>query len=244
MEEVWGNISLPSLHNPTSTTKPPSLGALSSGTNFYDFFNNADPYSDQQRLANYPKTNSSSSINQMGFVENPSSSSLVKKRAPNNEDESANDRRRLRLIKNRESADRSRARRQVFLQLHTQLHTVLTPFKNKHVCYAFFHQFSWSHSILLLACISCALFSFSWTSYASFYFYHFVHFIHFITFLGRLLLIWSTWSTLQAYTNELEQEIENLKKENARLRQQLQKAKPEMVKPNKIYLSICSSSLM
>ncbi|XP_074375323.1 protein FD-like [Apium graveolens] len=144
MEEVWGNISLPSLHYPTSTTKPPSLGELNSGTNFYDFFNNKDPYSDHQRqLANYPQTNSLSSINKMGFVENPSSSSsLVKKRASNTEDESANDRRRLRLMKNRESADRSRARR-------------------------------------------------------------------------------------QAYTNELEQEIENLKKENARLRQQLQKEKPE-----------------
>lgn len=154
MEEVWGNISLPSLHDPTSTSKPPSLDALNSGTNFYDFFNNKDPYSDQQRLANYPKTLSLSSINQKGFVENTSSSSLVKKRAPNNEDESANDRRRLRLIKNRESADRSRARRQVVLHLHTQLHIVLCFFpsvKNKHVCYAFFHQFCWSHSILLLA---------------------------------------------------------------------------------------------
>ncbi|KAK1392934.1 hypothetical protein POM88_011990 [Heracleum sosnowskyi] len=138
MEEVWGNISLPALHNPTTTTKPPSLGALDSGTNFYDFFNNKDPYSDQQRLANYPETNSFSSLNQMGFVENPSSSSVAKKRPPKSEDESANDRRRLRLIKNRESADRSRARR-------------------------------------------------------------------------------------QAYTNELEQEIENLKKENARLRQQVEK---------------------
>lgn len=140
MEEVWGNISLPSLHNPTSTTKPSSLG----GTNFYDFFNNKDPYSDQEILANYPETNSLSSIKQMGFVENPRSSSVSKKRPPKNEDESAYDRRRLRLIKNRESADRSRARR-------------------------------------------------------------------------------------QAYTNELEQEIENLKKENAKLKQQLEKAKPEKV---------------
>lgn len=136
MEEVWGNISLPSLYNTTPTTKPSSLAALNSGTNFHDFFNNKDPCSDQQRLGNYPEANSLSNIN-------PSSSSVAKKRPPTNEDASA-DRRRLRLIKNRESADRSRARR-------------------------------------------------------------------------------------QAYTNELEQEIENLKKENARLRQELEKAKPEMV---------------
>lgn len=129
MEELWGNISLPSLHNtnPNPTTKPPNLAAYNSvggGTNFYDFFNNKDPYSDQERISDYSKTNASSNINQMGFVENPSSGSFVKKRTLNNEDESANDRRRKRLIKNRESADRSRARRQVVSHsTHTVVHT-------------------------------------------------------------------------------------------------------------------------
>lgn len=44
---------------------------------------------------------------------------------------------------------------------------------------------------------------------------------------------------VKAYTNELEQEIENLKKENAKLKQQLEKAKPEKVK-TKQDLSIIS----
>ncbi|KAK1388567.1 hypothetical protein POM88_016745 [Heracleum sosnowskyi] len=126
MEEVWGNISLPSLHNPTPTTKSSNIGGFNggAGTNFHDFFNIKDPYSDQPSLLmahhpsppilglkprNYPYDCIQSQNTQMA------SSSVSKKRpssnSANNDDDSAGERRRKRLIKNRESADRSRARR-------------------------------------------------------------------------------------------------------------------------------------
>ncbi|XP_074357036.1 uncharacterized protein LOC141696810 isoform X4 [Apium graveolens] len=145
MEEVWGNISLPRLRNssPCSSKSSPNMGGFSGGggasTNFHDFFNMKDPYSHQPSLLMmaHPPILGFKPTNYSSHSQMPPS----KKRPPDDDDDGAGERRRKRLIKNRESADRSRARR-------------------------------------------------------------------------------------LAYTNELEQEMEELKKENASLRAQLEEVKP------------------
>ncbi|WOH03693.1 hypothetical protein DCAR_0623092 [Daucus carota subsp. sativus] len=94
MEDLWGNIiSPPCLHNPNPRTKSPS---------FHDFFNSKHPYLDDPTLLLPPHRHPS----------NTQMPSLSKKRASS--PDSAGERRRKRLIKNRESADRSRARRMAY----------------------------------------------------------------------------------------------------------------------------------
>ncbi|XP_074357034.1 uncharacterized protein LOC141696810 isoform X2 [Apium graveolens] len=165
MEEVWGNISLPRLRNssPCSSKSSPNMGGFSGGggasTNFHDFFNMKDPYSHQPSLLMmaHPPILGFKPTNYSSHSQMPPS----KKRPPDDDDDGAGERRRKRLIKNRESADRSRARR-------------------------------------------------------------------------------------LAYTNELEQEMEELKKENASLRAQLEEVKPRahLEKDNKRWKILRNISLM
>ncbi|KAF9682163.1 hypothetical protein SADUNF_Sadunf05G0080100 [Salix dunnii] len=229
MEEVWKDISLASLHDHTSTDQelsmtsrlhnishhhnnspnfilqdflarpfskdPPTrmVSIIRDSTPFgspvpppatvlslnsrpgFDFLENSNhPQRPNSQLQSNPISNISSFTNPFeGLDSSPGLPSFCKKRSQES-DGSSGDRRHKRMIKNRESAARSRARKQE------------SPFLLKD-----------SLCVCVPVLISC-----------------------FVSDETCVLLLCFMFVLLQAYTNELENEVEQLLKENARLKRQ------------------------
>ncbi|KAG8632296.1 bZIP transcription factor 27-like isoform X1 [Manihot esculenta] len=138
---------------------------------------------------NNPQLHTHASIGALGS--SSAFPSICKKRVQENDDNTS-DRRHKRMIKNRESAARSRARKQESLYLSP---------KKKKRCFLYIYIY-----MMLLYLVGF--------------------------FITRLL------KHVQAYTQELEQEVANLQKENARLRRQQEKfqaAPAQLLKKPSLY---------